>query len=168
MLGAMELNILRSICIPNGLIEGFTDSPPPTKRSLKLLANSSPSSPQTALATTPDASDLAAAVASTNLSLGVLRARTLKPGNVLPLRLIQLAPSSMPSPSPRSAEPRSSVQQEPLLKSSPTTKRASGPRFDSKAVKYGTLCSDASLPLARSAIPTGNTATWARQDAVGG
>ncbi|KAF8750456.1 Ribosomal protein L2 [Rhizoctonia solani] len=71
--------------IPDGLIEGFTDSPPPTKRSLKLLANSSPSSPQTALATTPDASDLAAAVASTNLSLGVLRARTLKPGNVLPL-----------------------------------------------------------------------------------
>ncbi|KAJ1302400.1 hypothetical protein OPQ81_002718 [Rhizoctonia solani] len=74
--------------IPDGLIEGFVDSPAPTKRSLKLLANSSPSAPQTALTGAPDASDLASAAASTNLSLGVLRARTLKPGNVLPLRLI--------------------------------------------------------------------------------
>ncbi|CAE6438178.1 unnamed protein product [Rhizoctonia solani] len=74
--------------IPEGLIEGFVDSPAPTKRSLKLLANSSPSSPQTALASAVDAQDLASATASTNLSLGVLRARTLKPGNVLPLRLI--------------------------------------------------------------------------------
>ncbi|CAE6482479.1 unnamed protein product, partial [Rhizoctonia solani] len=74
--------------IPDGLIEGFTDSPAPTKRSLKLLVNSSPAAPQTALASVPDAQDLASAVASTNLSLGVLRARTLKPGNVLPLRLI--------------------------------------------------------------------------------
>ncbi|CAE6456110.1 unnamed protein product [Rhizoctonia solani] len=74
--------------IPDDLIEGFIDSPAPTKRSLKLLANSSPSTPQTALANVPDAQDLASATASTNLSLGVLRARTLKPGNVLPLRLI--------------------------------------------------------------------------------
>lgn len=72
--------------IPDGLIEGFTDSPAPTKKSLRQLAN--PSSPQSALTAAPDANDIAAANASTNLSLGVLRARTLRPGNVLPLRLI--------------------------------------------------------------------------------
>jgi ribosomal protein L2 len=72
--------------VPNGLIEGFVDSPAPTKRSLRLISN--PSSPQAALSAAPDANDIAAANASTNLSLGVLRARTLRPGNVLPLRLI--------------------------------------------------------------------------------
>lgn len=72
--------------IPSGLIEGFVDSPAPTKRSLKALA--APASPQVALSAAPDASDIAAANASASLSLGVLRTRTLKPGNVLPLRLI--------------------------------------------------------------------------------
>ncbi|KAG8741765.1 hypothetical protein FRC10_002432 [Ceratobasidium sp. 414] len=72
--------------IPPGLIEGFVDPPTPTKRSIRALA--APSSPQAILTAAPDASDIAAANASTNLSLGVLRARTLRPGNVLPLRLI--------------------------------------------------------------------------------
>ncbi|KAB5590102.1 Ribosomal protein L2 [Ceratobasidium theobromae] len=74
--------------IPDGLIEGFVDSPTPTKRSLKLFANPFPVTRQASLSVAPDAADLASAYASMNLSLGVLRARTLKPGNVLPLRLI--------------------------------------------------------------------------------
>jgi ribosomal protein L2 len=55
--------------IPEGLVEGFVDS---KKTRGKALA--------------ADDDDLAAANAS--LAIGLLRARTVKPGNVLPLRLI--------------------------------------------------------------------------------
>ncbi|KAG8897658.1 hypothetical protein FRB99_008007 [Tulasnella sp. 403] len=94
--------------IPDGLVPGYTDTRLPSKRAKRQMAKSASTSP-TGGSTGPTSSSLpksitdpalpqsvldpsilqaASSMATASLSLGILRTLTLKPGNVLPLRLI--------------------------------------------------------------------------------
>jgi ribosomal protein L2 len=66
--------------IPDGLVPGYVDRAPTKKR----VVITDPAAPQSVTAPSMSASESASA----SLSMGVLRALTIKPGNVLPLRLI--------------------------------------------------------------------------------
>jgi ribosomal protein L2 len=72
--------------IPDGLVPGFVDQGSIKKHRVVNPTATDPTTPQST--TPPTLSDPSSASASASLSLGVLRTITIKPGNVLPLRLI--------------------------------------------------------------------------------